>query len=193
MAKRFRELPDSDSQTVLQIVDEIENVDRVAPPTVAERAERQQRDYEAERRRRERDRIAAEEFARENQERRRRAQEKAERERRAAQLRIAEEAKASMAERQRQQQATLERHRLSSLVQEWRDFRGGLQQMQAAQQRENYFNDLQATINNVTQLLSPPPEPEPPPVYDSPDQKSARMGDPNWDPSEMGKAAVRWR
>jgi hypothetical protein len=192
MRKRFTPTPEADSQTVLEIAREIENCNRVTPPSAVELAERQRRDREAERRRRERDRIAEEERVREAQERNRIEQEKAERERRAAQLRIAEEAKASMAERQRQQQAAEERRRLSQLHQEWASFKFQATQAQREQQRQAYFDDLQQTITNVTQLFSPPREPVEQ-SYVPPDEKSPRLGDPNWDPVEMGKAAIRWR
>jgi hypothetical protein len=193
MSRRFRPTPEADTQTVLEIAREIESLDRVPVPTAAELAERRQRDAEYERRRRERDRIAAAE--REQAEREELAEQErlAQEQRRAARFAAAEQARAAMAERQRQMQEVSERRRLGALANEWSVFKAEVGRAQAAQRREDYVRDLQATISNVTQLLSPPPAPVEQVYVSPPDAPSGRLGDPNFDPSEMGKAAIRWR
>jgi hypothetical protein len=195
MPKRSKKWsPDEvDSRAAQNVADEITSFGRIAPPTAAERAQRQQRDHEHDRQRRERERRRRERDRRaeelEAESERKRRQEQEQQQRRAA----AEQARATMAVQQQRNQEAAEQRRLSQLEHEWGVFKFHATQAQIEQRRENYFNDLQATINNVTQLINPPPEPEPLPVYDPPDEKSARMGDPNWDPAEMGKAAIRWR
>jgi hypothetical protein len=62
--------------------------------------------------------------------------------------------------------------------------------MQIARQHDEFVADFQRTIDNLSRSLNPPPEP---PYIPPPDEKSGRLGDPNFDPAEMGKAAVRWR
>jgi hypothetical protein len=193
MRKRFRPTPEADALVVLEIAREIENIDRISAPNAAERAERQRHDHEAERRRRERDRVAAEEWARKNQERRRAEQEREAQEQRAARAAAAEQARAEMAAQQQRNQEAAERRRLFQLEREWGMFKAQAAQAKFIQQRDEYFAGMQQSLENLSRMISPPPNPEPLPDYAPPDEKSARMGDPNWDPSEMGKAAIRWR
>ena len=193
MRKRFRPTPEADSLVVLDIVDQIKNIDRVAPPTAAELAARQERDRERERRRRERDRIAAAE--REQAEREEAAEQErlAQEQRRAARIAAAEQAKAAMAEQQKQRQAADDRRKLSGIVQEWTGFKANIQQAWVEQQHEIRFQEMQRTIDTVTRMINPPPDPEPLPDYAPPDAPSPRLGDPNWDVVEMGRKALRWR
>jgi hypothetical protein len=192
MAKRFRELPEADSQTVLEIVDEITNIGRVSPPTAAERAERQERERLRERRRRERDRVAAEEWARKNQERRRVEQERGEQERRAARIRAAEEAKAAMAAQQQRNQEAAERRQLSQLQHEWATFKFHAAQAQREQQREAAYQEMQQSLENLSRMINPPPEPEPPYISPPDEQGTPRLGYSDFNP-ELMKQPQRWR
>jgi hypothetical protein len=191
MRKRFRPTPEVDALTVLGIVDEITNSNRITAPSAAELAERRDADRERERRRRERQAAAEQAELEAEQIRLAEEAELDRQQQRAARVAVAEQAKAAMAAEQQRNQEAAERRRLSSLVQEWTGFKAGLQQMQAVQQREANFQEMKATINNLTKMFSP--EPEPPPDYDPPGVPSPRMGDPNWSAEEMGRKALRWR
>jgi hypothetical protein len=165
MPKRFKPTPEADAMVVLGIVDEIENIGRITPPTAAELAERHQRDLDREHRRREREAAAERAAAEAEQKELAELERQAKEQRHAARMAVAERAKAAMAEQQRQRQAADERRRLSQLQHEWSSFKAATAQAQLERAREHYVNDMQQTINNLTLAFNPPPPPEPQIVY----------------------------